>query len=517
MRSTDTYRSGRAIIRRLTGTSSPFNLVFLATIAVGSWSLAREMKASESTAATPSTNGNAGTATDGEAASSESPWIRTVTPQEFRLWTKADGQRTVQAKLVAANTYRAKFVTPHDKIVACELKRLSLADQEYVAQSITARTPVAMASVSNPVSQGTRLFSLGSQVNLSHFPVLAGLRSVAGMGPAKPLPANLAYIRVSGDLLARYISQEISHEGQVVDEVLGASVRGISHTTARPKLTLISNSSCGQFDVHLTGTVESDTTSYSGPVSIANHGTTEFSSVKRIRFDGHDFLLEPARTTAQARLNMTGIDSSLGLGRRLSLRIGQQRVDESRGQAEAITAQHAAERINREFDAAVADAVAQFRAHFAQTLKAIVADQEFGPVTLKCCSTGSAIQFALVGSGNGPAIEAPRALEHSADVEIDIHSDLVLKMLTDAKSRELLQTLEQRISKLTGKHISISERVAGSSSKESPVTLRCSADNQWLTVLWSDATGGNRLPVMPERQSLPEGDYPSLPRLVRGD
>ena len=100
----------------------------------------------------------------------------------------------------------------------------------------------------------------------------------------------------------------------MTDNILGAVVDGTSHVTSRPgPLVLVPNPQRGELEMQLMGTVDSQTTSYYGAFQIFSHGVTQFRSAKRMGFDGQTVRLQPARTTAETHLTMTGMDTSLRL------------------------------------------------------------------------------------------------------------------------------------------------------------------------------------------------------------
>jgi hypothetical protein len=267
-------------------------------------------------------------------------------------------------------------------------------------------------------------------------------------------------------------------------------------------------------EIRLQGAVNFQTTSNYGPVQIFSRGLTQFRSVKPIGFDGQQIHLQPARTTAETHLEVTGIDTSLRLGRRLALRIAPRRVENNRPQAEAITTNHTARRINRELDAAIDADVAALAKTMIEQLKALDGEGQLAATRVRCSTTKDFLQVVLLGTGDALPIKPPAAQPGRPDVEIYVHSSLVLKTLTDASFRQMLQGMKDRVMRIAGARLALQPVSSSSTTKELPFSVSWSPGGSWLTVVWN-ADGRKNSTV--EELPLPKRNRTEAARVVQGN
>ncbi len=437
--------------------------------------------------------------------------LRLVASQEFREWSHADGQRKAKMKLLAANQRHAKFQKSTNRIYWVALNDLSPLDQEFILQRI-APDPAATASSAvtprgSSESTATRHVSgyrgpaddLSNKlkqakvppIDLPELPNVSGLNSfVASISAEKPIPANMVYIRISRGFLSRDLPKQVSQDGKVVDNVLGSTVNGTSHTTSRPELILVPNSERGVAEMRLTGAVDFQTTSQYGPMQFVSRGTTQFQSVKPILFEGGKFRLEPARTTGKTHMTTTPVAANVGLGRGLAMRIGAEGAEANRPQAEAIATERTVQQVSRGLDAAMETDVAALAKTIADQVKMLVGTEQLPLDRLHCSTTQDFLQIVLLGPGEDKRVEPPAVEPGQPHVEIHVHSAPVLKTLTDPSFREILQTMKDRVVQIAGTKVPLADAPSSSVASERPYAIRCSPGSSWLTVVWN-ADGRN--------------------------
>ncbi len=158
-------------------------------------------------------------------------------------------------------------------------------------------------------------------------------------GPDVAVPNNFMYVRFSKSFLQAYFRRQVERTSPVQQNVLGAAVRGTSHTVGQTVMELVNNPTQAEAKLILKGTTTFQTVSYSGPVEIYGQGQTDFTASKKIWFDGLNVQQAPVHATAMTHTVTTGIDTDMGLFRRIALRIAGRREAESHAEAEQITAE----------------------------------------------------------------------------------------------------------------------------------------------------------------------------------
>ena len=292
----------------------------------------------------------------------------------------------------------------------------------------------------------------------------------------------MVYVRLSKPLLERLVRQDVSRRSAVEDNILGTPVTGVSQTLGHAELELQSHPDVGLGQIHFSGTVNFDTVGCSWPVQIFTRGVTQFHSVKTIWLDDQGIHLTPSATNASTQSTNTGITTSLPrLRGRISLRIAQSREAESHAQAEEVTSQHAARRIDRHFDASAEEQVAAPRNIVSTKLAALPTDDPLRPRGWQARSKPDFLEIVLLGPpGDGSGyVPAPTTKLGAADVRVDIHAAVVKAAMTDPAVRSILQAVTVSLAMRPGK------------SSEMP-TVTWSDDSQWLSIAWQSPQGDRR-------------------------
>ncbi len=100
------------------------------------------------------------------------------------------------------------------------------------------------------------------------------------------------------------------------------------------------------------GNIESNTKGINGPAIITASSTTDYTAYKAVRFDGTQFIADPVTVESKSRLRITGVDSTVPrLMGRIVRRVASRRAEESRPQAEAISANLAINDLKQNIDA----------------------------------------------------------------------------------------------------------------------------------------------------------------------
>ena len=219
----------------------------------------------------------------------------------------------------------------------------------------------------------------------------------------------MVYVRLSKPILERLVRQDVSRRSAVEDNILGTPITGVSQTLGHAELELQSHPDVGFGQIHFGGTINYDTVGRTGPVQIFARGVTQFQSVKTIWLDDQGIHLTPSATNASTQSTITGLTTSLPrLRGRISLRIAQSRAAENHAQAEEITSQHAARRIDRHFDASADEQVAALRNIVSTKLAALPTDDPLRPRGWQARSKPDFLEIDLLGPPGDGSGYVPR-------------------------------------------------------------------------------------------------------------
>jgi hypothetical protein len=292
----------------------------------------------------------------------------------------------------------------------------------------------------------------------------------------------MVYVRLSERFLQRLVRQDVSQRSNIVDNILGTPVSGVSQTTGHAELELQPHPDVGLGLIRFGGTINCDTVGDAGPVKIFTRGVTQFQSQKTIWLDGQGIHLMPAATTAQTQQTTTGMQTSLPrLRGRISLRIAQSRAAASHAQAEEVTSQHAARRIDRQFDARSQEEVAELWKTVSARLAALPLGDPLRPRGWHARTKAEFLEIVLLGPpGDGSGyVPAPTTKLGSADARLDIHTAVVRTAMTDPAARSLLHA------------VAVFLIMRPADQTEMP-TIAWSDDSQWLSIAWQAPKGERR-------------------------
>lgn len=163
------------------------------------------------------------------------------------------------------------------------------------------------------------------------------------------------------EFLNRLMSDARTEQGQVTDNVLGASVSGHQTTSTVVGVDLRPSPNTARFDLALSGTIQSNTVGVTSQATVSTSGYHTFRAAKPIVFDGQKFTTSPATISVNPHNTTTGISTNAGglLFRGIAQNIASQEVESRRPQAEAIAASRVRERVLPRFNSEADKSFAQ--------------------------------------------------------------------------------------------------------------------------------------------------------------
>ncbi len=421
-------------------------------------------------AAEPATTADVPNAAKGAMKALFNAGSKNLVSGEIRRWSDNTGRFQTQAGLVGASEKTATLKKANGRLVEVPLARLSDADRIYLAawqrqgiSSVKSWQPVA-AQIA-PRVQGW--FSGDEDLAPDMFPT-----------------PDAVHIRLGNAYLNRRFAREIDRTVPVRDTILGTPIRGTSDVDGTVTIVATPAEENGALLVKVQGVAHSRTVGTHHPVWIHSRSTTTFVGTKRINItpDGVTFL--PAEVTATSRSRSAGITTSLPrLRGRIAKNIATRRVEESRPQADRISAAHNRGRVARDIDRQVEQSLkrtdnflSRHRERFSEAL-----GLEDAQVTSR--STDDYLEFAFTSTEPSNPSTPPEFVS-DADVEILLHTPSVTPIVVGPGARMVLTNLFNALLEDV-----LDERADRKDRAPVECQLVWSRDQQWLAIQASREPG----------------------------
>jgi hypothetical protein len=201
----------------------------------------------------------------------------------------------------------------------------------------------------------------------------------------------------------------------------------------------------------------------------------------------------PAHATATTRTVTTGIDTDMGLFRRIALRIAGRREAENHTEAEQITAERTKQRVEKEFDATGAARAEKFSQVLEAQYAKLPLEGHFAIMDIRCCTTPNMLEIQVLGRSDSEPrlVAAPAALAGSPDIELEIHTAMLRKAMVDPEIRNALQTalstlIERPKNKVTPTALDKIREKEGS-----PTFHWSDGSSDWLRISWDAKDEGD--------------------------
>ncbi len=202
------------------------------------------------------------------------------------------------------------------------------------------------------------------------------------------------WTNVSLAALQRLAQRPVSETTSVRDVILGASVRGVAHSTGVLGITTLPSNNHIAMELQLTGNIQSNTSSFKKPVRISSLGSTDFVATKQLQISDERFLALPALASARTKTRICSVKKTGGkFGHRLIEKIARKKVAESKPQAERIAARHAEQKVAAKFDRQVVEVMYTARQNYDNKLHPPLERIGMFPEYLHMASTSSGIQI----------------------------------------------------------------------------------------------------------------------------
>ena len=203
-----------------------------------------------------------------------------VVAETPREWTDASGTKRTYAVLLRIDGDTLWLRRSDGKLTKTTMSRISEGDRHYVASR-------RFQSPSESNSPGVTSLVIESATDfVEAIKQLPQWLEQSQLGASRsPVPAAVAYVRVSGDFLENHIERTVRQRKEVRDCILGTRIVGQSDTTGQTRLTLIPGIDQLRANISFYGNVRARTRGYQRRVTLHSISDTGFRANKMIALD----------------------------------------------------------------------------------------------------------------------------------------------------------------------------------------------------------------------------------------
>jgi hypothetical protein len=326
-----------------------------------------------------------------------------------------------------------------------QFRRMSDALRRYVDRLVFARAsdPAAVysAQLTQLATDLERIRSASGQPTGDgtlpiSFDVERRLDLIAGIAQSPELLAAIrreyvrpnAFLHVSSALVRAAAEEPINRRDPVTDNILGTSIHGDGHTTGRVTARTLPSTKNALIELVSSGHVESHNTGRNGPAVIRSTGHTDFNARKVIELSDRAFQSQPARVTATTRSDIHSVaKAGGGIGSRMVSSQGMSQARQKQGQANAIAADHAEDRIRRRIDDEVAKKLRDARKRYDDEYRLPLARRGELPEDIRFASTESAVTISATQASRGQlgALAPPPEAPADLDLTLRLHASAI--------------------------------------------------------------------------------------------
>jgi hypothetical protein len=236
-----------------------------------------------------------------------------------------------------------------------------------------------------------------------------------------------AFVDVSTSLIAAGIDP-LNRSEHITDCILGTDIHGNAHTTGSTGISSIPSENKAILEFMSDGHSFSRNVGYNSPAVIHSTADTNFRATKRVELTDEAFVGRPARANARTDTHIHSVaKQGGGLGSRLVSRIGWNRAKQSEGQAEAIAADHAETRIERNFNNEVNEQVTDLRKRYEDEYRRPLERQGEVPEHIRFSSGKRSLNFEFTQASRSQlgAPGAPPEAGQAHDTTMRLHESAV--------------------------------------------------------------------------------------------
>lgn len=236
------------------------------------------------------------------------------------------------------------------------------------------------------------------------------------------------FVTVSSSLLKAKVDKPIDRDEVVPDCILGVNVQSDTHTVGEVSASTVPSDDCAVLELTTSGHIDAKNRGTKGPAVIRSSSETDYTATKRIEFSDHTFAEMPTKVDAKLTTDIHSVSKKGGgFGSRFVSKIGWQKAQESKGQANRIATDHTEVRIRIRVDDEASDSISKARQRYDDEYRDPLVRVGGLPDHIQFSSSDDAIDLEIAQAGRGQlgANDAPPALPGSCDAALRIHQTAI--------------------------------------------------------------------------------------------
>jgi hypothetical protein len=231
------------------------------------------------------------------------------------------------------------------------------------------------------------------------------------------------YARVSRDLMAYGVRDQVNQTQAVNEFILGTSIHGTADMNASIDMQLVPNRERATFDLTLDGVANSSTVGYNGPVTIDSSSVTGLYASKRVYIDveGLSWDYSEANGWTSSTIHCIAARS------RLVRKIAWKRANASKSQAEQIAAGRASSRVAGQFDDQAAGLLTEVNEKYREMVRNPLIRRDAFPRLVRFETDANALRLRMLHASvfQLAAPNRPPAIESAHDLSVRLHESVV--------------------------------------------------------------------------------------------
>lgn len=230
------------------------------------------------------------------------------------------------------------------------------------------------------------------------------------------------------------------------DDILGTYVEGVVYPSLTMNVQLVPSDSQAAVLVELSGSAQSQSTGYRGPVTVFTQGNTSIVANKYVYFDANGVATSSAAASCATATTITGLSARSCLIEK----IAWNQAHKQKGQAEAVASAHAEGRISGQMDREMGSRLADAHQNYLDKVRNRLERHDSFPQHLQVSSTEDVVRVEMLHAGSGQlaAGSQPPALSGTHDLAVRLHESAITNFgesllggetLTDERLIEILK------------------------------------------------------------------------------
>jgi hypothetical protein len=342
----------------------------------------------------------------------------------------------------------------HNGLELAPFRRLSNALRRHIDLAMAARSTNAQQVYQRQLDMLSSELDQYAQAPTPWLAFSIGQRLdfIAELGQAPELIAAVrqqyaqpnAFVTVSATLLNETAGAEpIDRSDPVTDCILGASIRGTSHTCGTVSVRTVPNEDRAILELMSVGDSESINRGYKGPAVIRSTAHTGFTATTLVELSDQEFRAHTVHADARTRSNIHSVSKQGGgFGSLFVSRIGWSKAQESHARADSIASAHAENRIRRRITDDVSDKLQDARDRYEENYRDPLASRGKLPEQIKFYTTEDSMDVKVTQANDWQlaASGGPPALPGGQDLVVRVHqsalNNYAAAVLSGATARE---------------------------------------------------------------------------------